>query len=79
MNDKRFILWNMTDGEPGKNEAGEIVSSGLMGLLDESNVYLTAYAQYHDKRHTDLAVNESASATFRLSGQRGDYLVIRVR
>lgn len=57
---KRFILWDPTDGEPRRDEAGEIESDGIIGRVTEGNVYLQAYGKFPEgPRVGDLAPGEA--------------------
>jgi len=79
---KRFILWDPKDGEPRRNDDGDIDSDGLTGLIGEDNVYLTTYASYREglrNNHKGLKVGEYAIATFSLSGTKGTYQIWRVQ
>jgi len=74
----KFILWDPKDGRP-RYDDGECISDGLLGRLDEGNVYLTTYAEYEGSpRHTELEVGGWTEATFRLSGSKGRYKIYRV-
>jgi len=77
----RFILWDQRDGSPRRGDDGVLISDGVLGRMDASNVYLTIYAQYPDgaKRPGELAVGERIEGVvFALSGERGEYDVYRV-
>lgn len=78
---KRFILWDRKDGDfPPRNDDGEIITGGILGVLDEENAYLTAYAKYSEGgTHRSLEVGQRISATFTLSGGCGTYDVYRTR
>jgi hypothetical protein len=78
---KRFILWDKADSYvPRIDENGKIMSDGLLGRLNEGNVYLTTYASYPDKkRPADLEVGGCIpNVQFSLSGSSGTYDVYRV-
>lgn len=53
-------------------------SDVLGGPVSEDHVYLSIYAQYEDRRHTDLDVDEWCHCTIRLSGEKGAYTVVRI-
>lgn len=76
---KKFIL--VGPGEPVHIEDGEPSTRGVLGILHEDNVYITAYAQWHEDSHNakTIEVGERAQATYRLSGEKGTYDVVRVR
>ena len=72
----RFILWDRKDGDrplPG--------SDGILGKLTLDNAYLTAYANWPDKRRPrDLPVGGVIRAVcYRLSGGSGAYDLWRVQ
>ena len=77
----RFVLWDKKDGfAPRTDDDGNITSDGVLGRVDEWNVYLSTYAQYPgDKRPHQLEVGERIeNVTFSLSGSKGTYDVYRV-
>ena len=74
----RFIVWDRVDGNPNQDDQGNITSDGILGRVAIDNVYVSVYASYQDKLHTDLGVGECALAEFNLSGSKGSYLVYRV-
>ena len=52
------------------------------GPLPRGNAYLTAYLEYDEGEVTtvdDLAVGESLWATYRLSGSKGRYRILRLQ
>jgi hypothetical protein len=51
----------------------------LGGAVSLDNVYIAVYAQFDAKHARDLEVEEGAWATFRLSGEKGRYFVVRVQ
>jgi hypothetical protein len=60
-NDKRFIIWDPSDGNPRREEDGAFISDGATGRIGMDNVYLTTYPKYRDgeeKRPKDLEVGE---------------------
>ncbi len=77
---KRFILWDPSDGDPRRGDNSEWLTSGLLGVIDEGNVYLTVYPKYPDARRPgDLAVNERIQGVeYSLSGSKGSYDVYRI-
>ena len=54
----QFILWDPRSGyDPNRNDDGEISTNGAIGVISETNVYLTAYANYPDaKRPRHLTI-----------------------
>jgi hypothetical protein len=67
----RFIVVNPAD--PAEN------TSGHLGVLTLSNVYLSAYADYSRHPHpSTLEKGQRTQATFRLSGEKGTYDIVRV-
>lgn len=74
---KKFIIVN--PGTPVYLEDGLDGTGGILGVLDEGNVYVTTYAAYDDQRAEALAVGERAQATFNLSGEKGVYEVVRIQ
>ena len=80
--EERFILWDKKDSHaPRTADDGNITSDGVLGRVDEWNVYLTTYARYPgEKRHHQLEVGERIeNVTFSLSGSTGIYDIYRVR
>ena len=78
---KQFIIWDERDGSPFRAD-GELVSSGLLGLITAHNVYLTAYGVRPDgaPSYDSLAVGERVTdVIFRMSGSKGCYSVYRVK
>ena len=54
-------------------------TSGHMGTLTLGNVYLSTYADYSGHPHpSTLARGQRTQATFRLSGEKGTYDIVRV-
>lgn len=60
--------------KPGTNED---VMGGTLGL---NNVYISAYAEIDvpNKMPRDLEIGEHTVATYRLSGTKGTYWIVRV-
>jgi hypothetical protein len=81
--DKRFIIWDPSDGPVRVGDDGEIISDGLTGRMSIDNVYLTAYPSFRDKeerRPKDLDVGEKIEGViYGLSGGSGVYDIYRVR
>lgn len=77
----KFILWSKKDGPLPKKEDGSINTGGVLGLIDENNVYLTTYAEYPDERRpADLEVGDCiGNVKYRLGGEAGVYDVYRVK
>lgn len=79
---KLFILWDRKDGpNPPRDEAGEILTSGVLGRLGRGNVYLTTYGARPDgsKTYDELELGEAVrNVRFSLSGSSGEYDVYRV-
>ena len=85
MKDKKFIIWDSSDGavrygNTESDDAEKIISDGLTGRLSEDNVYLTTYAGYPGAlTHTSLEVGECIKGVrFTLSGENALYDVYRV-
>lgn len=79
--EKKFIIWDTSDGRPTYDEDFDpprCTSAGVTGVLELGNCYLTAYAAYLDKPHTELDINEATRANFSLSGESKIYEVIRI-
>lgn len=79
--DKRFILWNGPEHPPRSNE-GEYLTGGALGEITLDNVYLTTYGARPDgsKNYNELEIGECVrGVVFRLSGERGEYDIYRVR
>ncbi len=75
-----FILWDPKDGDVPRSADGGYLTSGTLGLLTLGNAYLSAYADFTgDRRAEDLDVHERCPVRFRLSGECGDYTLIRVQ
>lgn len=74
----KFIVWDEKIGPVPRSEDGGYMTSGLMGVIEEENVYLKSYAHYPEKRPTELEVHERCTATFGLSGSKGTYKIIRI-
>lgn len=62
---KRFRLTDLAGNDIG------------FGSMTESNVYVSIYPKALGKRVSDLVPGESAEFEFRLSGERGVYLIKR--
>jgi hypothetical protein len=78
--DHRYIIWDPRDGEPQTGDDGEIISAGVMGVLEPKSVYITVYPNYRDDRLPNtLEVGAFSVAEFSLSGTRGVYRIYRVR
>lgn len=90
--EKKYILWDPQEGEPKRDEEGNITADGVMGRLTGDNVYLTTYATYAEPkmdehgrkscpaRHDELEVGQWTEATFRLRGVHKDtYQIWRVQ
>jgi hypothetical protein len=75
----KFIIWDARDGEPQRNEQGEFLSAGLIGVVGPDNAYISIYANYDDDTSAkELKVGQFAVARFNLSGSSGIYRVYRV-
>jgi hypothetical protein len=76
----RFILWDPKDGNPRKDEEGNINTDGILGKMGPDNAYLTAYPVYPDEtRPRDLSVGgRIVGVKYSLSGGKGYYDIIRV-
>jgi hypothetical protein len=62
--------------DPG---ATAVNTSGHLGVINLINAYLTVYADYGDHPHPrTLKLGQRTQATFRLSGERGTYDIVRV-
>ena len=81
---KKFILWDAHDGSPQRDENGEFLTTGLIGVIGEDDVYLRSYANYQASPGkglvvpTELEVGQFTYAEFNLSKQKGIYQVWRV-
>lgn len=78
---RKFILRHPSSGPLRESDDGYIVEDGVMGCLDSTNVYLTTYAEWPDRRRPkDIGVGERIRGVkFRLSGECGVYDVYRVK
>ncbi len=80
----RFIIWDhRRDGEPRTDDQGNITSDGLIGRIDDGNVYIRGYAVYAEGTVLEngvpvLNVGGFVVATFSLSGTKGTYRIYRV-
>jgi hypothetical protein len=76
----RFILCDSDRGEPRRDESGNYLTSGAIGVVDEENVYLTTYAKYPDARRPwDLAVHERLRGVeYSMAWTHGMYDIIRI-
>jgi hypothetical protein len=82
---KKFILWDANDGNPPRDEEGGFLTPGLIGVIDEGNVYLRSYAHYLPSGNKGivfpaaLEVGQFTYSEFNLSGSKGIYQVWRVQ
>ena len=83
---KKFILWDPRDGyRPTCDEEGNIISAGILGVIERENCYLTIYPEYDGglplgQMLDDLLVGESIkSVKYSLSGSKGVYDIYRVK
>jgi hypothetical protein len=78
----KYIIWDQKAGEPARNDKGEFLSSGLIGVVGQDNVYIKTYADYsvddNPRPITELEVGQFVVAKFSLSGSSGIYRVYRV-
>jgi len=77
----KFIIWDTKDNfQPRRDDDGVIVSDGVLGRIEEDNVYLAIYAEYPTSvRPNDLPVGKCIKdVQFSLSGSKGKYDVYRV-
>ena len=79
---KRFILWDPQDGNPRREEGGAFISDGIVGRVDENNVYLTTYGRFPEgeaRSPGDLSVGQSiCGVRYSQSGSAGTYDIYRV-
>ena len=75
----KFVICEYSDGSPIEN--GILVSTGVVGLIDKDNSFLTMAASYiGDKRPKDLEVGEALhSVQFGLCDSLSICDVYRVR
>jgi hypothetical protein len=75
---KRYIL--VDPGERVRfDDDGEPATSGALGVIEEGNVYLTAYGKHlSGPKVSELAVGQRALVAYNLSGSKGTYEVLRV-
>lgn len=85
MEERRFIIWDPRDGNGYArwDDAGnKIISDGVLGRIGIDNVYLTAYPEWPEletRRPRDLGLNGIiCGVKYRLSGESGEYDIIRV-
>ncbi len=80
---KKFIVWDARDGLPKVDaDTGKITSGGVLGRIDEDNVYLTTYPEWPEgaKKLVELDAGEAVTGViYTLSGSAGLYDVYRVR
>lgn len=79
--EKKFIIWDEGDGHPRREDSGEFISSGLVGVVTLDNAFLTTYGARPEgsKAYDALEVGERVvDVLFSLSGSKGRYSVYRV-
>ena len=79
---KRFILWDSNHKDPPRNDAGEFMTSGCMGVMGRDNVYLRVYPRAGVKLQDELDALEVGQCVrgvrYNLSGSSGNYDIYRV-
>jgi hypothetical protein len=75
---KRYIL--VESGERVRfDDDGEPDTSGALGVIEEGNVYLTAYGKHlSGPKVAELEVGQRALVEYNLSGSKGTYEVLRL-
>ena len=76
---KKYVI--VDPGAPIAINDGVPDTSGHLGVIGEDNVYLRAYAVFSDEHRAlfdALDIGGRSQATFRLSGGKGTYDVVRV-
>ena len=72
----KFVL--VEPGTPVFVEDGVPSTSGIFGTLPVDNVYVSVYGVFDGKMPHTLSVGERTLGVYRLSGERGEYEVVRI-